>query len=445
MITLWKAWFLTRRTYIIGFALALPAVLSVWFDPLYYFVLACLIALCLALVTDTIWLWAGNRRLQAHRKMAERLSNGEQNPIELTLQSSYPVRVRATVIDEIPIQLQERKFALKVNVDAHGSHHTTYMIRPVERGIYTFGAVNVYVKGRLGFVERKFTWEANKSVAVYPSVMEMRRAEMYAFSHKLSRPGMRKQRRIGHTMEFEKIKEYVAGDDVRTINWKATARTGSMRVNLYQDERSQDVVSVIDAGRVMRAPFNGMTSLDYAVNAALAFSNVVIKKHDHPGLVVYGSKWSTCVKPSGSTLQLGMINEALYGLSTEFDESNDEQLVLQIRSALRRRSLVMLYTNIDTLGTLRRRLPSLLHIAKRHLLVVVLFDNTEVRSVAQSTSIATLEDVYTQMVARDAVQQKRDIAIELKHHGIHCVVSPPEKLSIASINQYLDLKSRGVI
>jgi uncharacterized protein (DUF58 family) len=171
---------------------------------------------------------------------------------------------------------------------------------------------------------------------------------------------------------------------------------------------------------------------------------VVLRKHDHAGLITYGSKTSSMVAPSGKPEQLTMINEALYSVQTQFDESNDEQLVLQTRVGLRQRSLVMLYTNIDALSTARRRLPYFRLVARRHVLVVVIFENVEVRALA-ATAAANTEDVYMRMVAREHLQQKRDIMIELRHYGIHCVVAPPEKLSVASIDRYLELKARGVV
>lgn len=444
MIPIWRAWFLTRRAYITLFALSVPAIVSVWIEVLFDITVILLALYVITIVTDTVMLWYGKHRVSATRNVAARLDNGFDNQIVVRLTNEYPRAITVDVVDELPVQMQVRDCRFSAVVEANQQRDVVYYLRPVERGEYSFGSINVFVKGALGLVERRLSWEANRVVAVYPAIAEMKRAEMHAFSNRLIRVGTRRQRRIGHTLEFEKIKEYAPGDDQRTINWQATARSGELKVNLFQDERSQDVISVLDLGRVMRSPFNGMTSLDYAVNAALAFSNVVLRKGDRAGLITYGSNGSTMVKPSGIPAQLGIINESLYNVSTQFDESNDEQLVLRAYSSLRQRSLLMMYTNIDAMVTLHRRLANLLILARRHVLVVVLFDNHEVKEMLKQP-IEHADDVYSQMVARDYVQQKYDMVHELRKHGIHCIVSAPEQLSVASIDKYLELKARGIV
>src|SRR5690606_40532545 len=123
-----------------------------------------------------------------------------------------------------------------------------------------------------------FRVSQNKTVPVYPSFRQMRKYELPAISNRLTEFGIKKIRRIGQNREFEQIKEYVVGDDYRTINWKATARRGTLMVNTYQDERAQQVYAVIDKGRTMKMPFEGMTLLDYDINASLVISNIAIRK-----------------------------------------------------------------------------------------------------------------------------------------------------------------------
>lgn len=158
-----------------------------------------------------------------------------------------------------------------------------YFLRPVKRGEYSFGSVNAFVSSPIGFISRRFKFSQDKMVPVYPSYIQMRKFELLAISNRLTETGVKKIRRIGHNMEFELIKEYVNGDDFRTINWKATARKQHLMVNHFQDERSQQVYSLIDKGRVMQMPFEGMSLLDYAINATLVISNIAIKNLTKPG------------------------------------------------------------------------------------------------------------------------------------------------------------------
>ena len=152
-----------------------------------------------------------------------------------------------------------------------------YAVRPVERGEYVFGNLNVFASSPLKIAKRRFTFEKDRMAPVYPSIIQMQQYDFLAISNRLTEIGLKKIRRIGHTQEFEQIKEYVPGDDFRTINWKATAKKNQLMVNQYQDEKSQPIFSLIDTGRVMKMPFNGLKLVDYAINSTLAFSNVAFK------------------------------------------------------------------------------------------------------------------------------------------------------------------------
>ena len=163
----------------------------------------------------------------------------------------------------------------------------SYFLRPVKRGEYSFGAVNVFASSPIGLVSRRYQFSQNKMVPVYPSYIQMRKYELLAISNRLTDTGIKKIRRVGQHTEFERIREYVPGDDYRTINWKASARKSHLMVNNYQDERSQQVYALIDKGRAMQMPFNGMSLLDYAINASLVISNIAIKKSDKAVLITF--------------------------------------------------------------------------------------------------------------------------------------------------------------
>jgi uncharacterized protein (DUF58 family) len=310
--------------------------------------------------------------------------------------------------------------------------------------VYTFGAINIFCSTAFGLVQRRYRCEAGREVHVYPSVLELRRTETIAFTNRSWKHGVHKLRRIGHTLEFEKIRTYVQGDDVRSLNWKATARSQDLMINQYQDERAQPVYAVLDLGRAMYAPFEGMTSLDHAVNASLAFCNVALKRHDQAGLITYGARSSSIVVARDAPGQLSRINEALYAVSTEYDESNDEELISITRRHITQRSLLMLYTNAEAIVSIRRRLSYFRSIARRHVLVVVLLENTELQHLVGKPTTSTSE-IVLQTVARGILINKHEMIRELRHHGIHSVVARPRMISHASINAYLNLKARGLI
>lgn len=444
MIDLLRNWFPTLRiTWAIG-AIVVLAMTSTWAPILLwvaYVVTLCTISAC---IIDTSLLWSRRVAVSAERKCDQRFSNGEFNPVLVVVTIEAPFATQLTVLDEIPIQLQERSLAFDWKTGSEGKATFTYDVRPVARGILRFGAINVFVRTRLGFVQRRFPRDAERMVEVHPSVMEMRRAEIATFSTRQSHLGIHKQRRLGHTMEFEKISAYTMGDDLRAVNWKATARRNALMVNQYQDERSQDVYSVIDLGRSMRFAHNGMTFLDHAVNASLAFSNIVIKKHDRVGLVTYGAHHAQILPAKAGNAQLAGVMKMLYAIETEFEQSDDDRLVDLVRRRIPSRSLIMLYTNIESVDAVRRRLAAFRLLSRSHVFVVNFVDNTGVRATVDEEP-QTMEDIYRQTIARATLMEKSEIRAELRRAGIYSVLSAPMSLSIGSINAYLDLKTRGLV
>lgn len=272
----------------------------------------------------------------------------------------------------------------------------------------------------------------------------MRKYELMAISNRLTEVGIKRIRRIGQNMEFELIKEYVRGDDFRTINWRATARKNSLMVNHYQDERSQQVYSLIDKGRVMEMPFNGLSLLDYAINASLVISNIAIKKSDKAGLITFQHKVSNTVPASKQSRQMSVILDVLYNQKTAYRETDFASLFSHVRRKITQRSLLLLFTNFESVYSLQRQLPYLQKLADQHLLVVIFFENSELTNVLD-TPADTLKEIYHKAVAEKFSYDKKLIVKELNRHGIQAVLTAPEHLTVNTINKYLELKSRGMI
>jgi uncharacterized protein (DUF58 family) len=272
----------------------------------------------------------------------------------------------------------------------------------------------------------------------------MRKYQLMATSNRLTEAGVKKVRKLGHSMEFEQVKEYVSGDDYRTLNWKATARKGNLMVNSFTDEKSQPIYCVIDKGRVMKMPFEGMSLLDYAINASLVLSNVALLKQDKAGLVTFSEKAGAFLQANRNTTQMQLILEMLYNQKTRYLESNFEQLYLGIRRRINQRSLIVLFTNFESLTGMRRHLPYLRKIASHHLLLTVFFENTELQSAITSPT-ADLEDVYIKTVAEKFAYEKRLIAKELQQYGILSILTAPKDLTVNTLNKYLELKARQII
>ncbi len=419
-------------------------VLSFFFPVFYNLAWYFLLITVSFLVLDIFILFAAKTGVESTRIVAEKLSNGDENPISVSIRNYYTFAVYAKIIDEIPFQFQVRNFEISRKIKASSQDDFQYFLRPVERGEYVFGNLNVYISSPLRIISRRFTFNKDQMVPTYPSYIQLRKYDLMAFSNNLFQYGVKKIRRIGHTMEFEQIKEYIQGDDIRTLNWKATAKKNSLMVNQFQDEKSQSVYMIIDKGRVMKMPFNGLSLLDYAINATLVLSNVILKKHDKAGMFTFSKKVENRVVAEKRSSQMQLIMECLYNIKTDFFESDFSRLYTDVKKNINQRSLLLLYTNFETLDGLHRQLPYLKGIAKNHLLVVVFFQNTELNELIHKKA-ETVQEVYDKVIAEKFMFEKRLIVNELKKYGIYSVLTQPENLTLDTINKYLEIKARGIL
>ncbi len=418
--------------------------LSFWFPILYTvaWILTSIIAVVFCI--DFVLLFRFKKAISARRILPEKFSNSDENPVPITINNQYPFEVITDVIDELPIQFQKRDFSYITTIKSNETHDFEYQVRPVDRGEYYFGNLNVFASTKLKIIKRRFQFQNEQMVMVYPSFIQMQKYDFLAISNQLTEFGLKKIRRIGHTSEFEQIKDYVKGDDFRTVNWKATAKRGQLMVNQYQDEKSQPIYSVIDTGRVMKMPFNGLKLLDYAINSTLAFSNVALKKHDKVGMLTFSKKIESFLPAIHKLTYLNSILESLYNINTQFNDTDFGLLYTQIKRKVTHRSLLLLYTNFEHISSLKRQLPYLQAISKKHVLVVIFFENTELEELIAEEA-EDLQAIYHKTIAEKFAFEKRLMVKELQKHGIQSILTAPEKLTINTINKYLEIKARGIL
>lgn len=439
-----KSLYLQQRFFIVLFSLAVLFVGAYFFPELFGVIRLFFYLFILAVVFDIFLLYRNKIGIQAHRVLPEKLSNGDENPIEIKIINRYQFKVSLKIIDELPVQWQIRDFKIEAILNPSEEKIFTYEVRPTERGEYHFGNLNVFTSSVLGLVARKQQFSAEDMVPNYPSFLQLKKYDFIAFSNKLKLFGLKKIRRIGHTMEFEQIKDYNIGDDIRNINWKATAKRNNLMVNQFQDEKSQPVYSVIDKGRVMKMPFNNLSLLDYAINSTLVISNIVLKKHDKAGMFTFSRKVSDRVIAQRRNAQMHLILETLYNIETDFSESDFSRLYVDVKRHIKQRSLLLLYTNFETMDALHRQLPYLQAINKTHLLVVIFFENTELKSFLNKEA-KTTHQIFEKTIAEKFIFEKKLIVNELHKYGIQSILTSPENLTVNTINKYLEIKARGMI
>jgi uncharacterized protein (DUF58 family) len=436
--------FLTTRLYIcLGICMLLFVI--AFFVPAIYFIPKWgIVFLLLLFCIDFCFLFITNKTPIAKRITADRYSNGDENKVVLQITNTLHFNIHMVIIDELPFQFQNRHWQMKVDFEKGTEKIITYHLKPTTRGEYYFGNILLYIQSKLGLVVRCCTTVAAQTVQVFPSFVQLKKMELISQTTIQSETGNKRLRKIGHSMEFEQIKEYVRGDDIRTINWKATARKAAIMVNNYTDEKSQQVYCLIDKGRLMKMPFNQLSLLDYAINSTLVLSNVCLQKQDKVGLITFSNTIDTVIPADKKLIQRSNILQLLYNQTTNFLESDYEKLYMQVRQSIKQRSLLILFTNFESLQGLQRQMPYLRAIAKRHLLLVVFFENTELQQLS-NTQAQDIEAVYVKTIAEKFAYDKRMIVKELLKHGILSILTPPKKLTVQVINKYVELKARQAL
>lgn len=396
-------------------------------------------------IVDALILFSVKRPFRIERKLPKVLSLGDSSKIQVLVQNLTSQKLNVEVIDELPVEFQVRDFNVKFPLVSLEEKKINYELRPLQRGEYEFGSTYVFMSSVLGLLQRRYVHPFPSKLPVYPSLIQMKNFELKAFDKvTMDKGGVKKMRRIGHSYEFEQIKDYVRGDDYRSINWKATSRSNKLMVNQYQDERSQQVYCMIDKSRNMKMPFNGLSLMDYAVNTSLVVSNIALRKHDRAGLLTFSNIIGTTVKADRKPSQLNAILQALYIEKERNLEANYELLYRAVRNLISGRSLIFLFTNFESQYAMERVLPILRRINNQHLLVLVFFDNTEIRTFAEQP-VQTVKEMYHKTIAENHIYDKEQIAAKLQQYGIQTILTTPTDLSMSTVNKYLELKSRGLI
>ena len=435
--------FIRKRLYIVLILIVLFFIAGLKSDLLFTVAQFSLFALIILCLYEIFVLFIANKNaIQCRRECPERFSNGDENEVVLHLTNSYPFPVLLEIIDEIPAIFQRRDLLFTLSMNKQADKVLKYNLRPVKRGVYNFENIQVFASTKLGLISRRFKTGTPCSVKTYPSYIYLKQYEIMASSNKLEQAGNKKIRRIGQMMEPDQIKDYVKGDDYRIINWKATARRNKLMINVFQEERAQNLYCVIDKGRTMQSAFNGMTLLDYSINASLAIAYVAMLKGDKTGLLTFERKFETFVPHSRSPIQMNHIQEALYHQQTTFMESDFLSLYQQMNKNVKNRGLLLIFTNFDSAAAMQRQLRYLSMMAKRHSVLVVFFENTELDSLVGRLP-ENKEEAYETVIAEKLAYEKRLIIYKLRQHNILSLLTHPNELTVNVINKYLEIKARG--
>lgn len=393
---------------------------------------------------DVLLTFSVKQPVKFKRIVQNRLNLGDINEVKIEVTNLTGQPVSFVLHEGFPVEMQERSKRFKAVLMPNELRTFHYDFVPKERGEYMFSDAFFMISSIFFLVKRRVIIPAAEAIAVYPSVLQMKKYELLVFQQQKTSTGIKKIRRIGQTSEFEQIKNYVQGDEIKTINWKATSRKNELMVNQYQEEKSQHIFCIIDKSRTMQMEAEGLSMLDYSINSALVLSNIALRKGDKAGLITFSDKIGTQLPAERSAGQMRRILEALYDQKTHFLEPNFELLYQTVRRTVNTRSLLVLFTNFETEFAMRRALPLLRRINQKHVLVVVFFQNSDLEELAYQPAKNT-RDIYQSAVAERMTSMKSRISLELNKNGIQTILTMPTDLSISTINKYLELKAKGTI
>jgi uncharacterized protein (DUF58 family) len=319
-----------------------------------------------------------------------------------------------------------------------------YHVTPPAKGDFTFGDLYFQYPGRLGLVRRQAVMPARRAVKVYPNLVETAKYELLARRGRLMQLGIRAARVRGGGSEFESLREYVPGDEYKKIDWSATARRGKLISRQYEAERSQNILLLLDTGRNMLQAVQKMAKLDYVVNTALMLAYVAAASDDKVGLMAFDADIRAYLPPAKSKAQVYGILESLYNLEARMVETDYKAAFQNLSTRWRRRSLVVLFTDLVDPDSSIQILDAVPMISDLHRVVCVTVSDPNLLAAAKSVPTDSA-GVYRKAVATQVLQERRAAISVLKRRGVWTIDSPPEELSADLINHYLDLKSRSLI
>jgi uncharacterized protein (DUF58 family) len=388
------------------------------------------------------WRLAGdNKQFELTREHDNKLSLGAENPIRVSLRNRSWRRVSFTVRDEAPEQFRIETRTMEGQVAPRGTWEQVYHVRPLRRGDYQFGDLTLRWLGPLGLILRQAKVEAKGPVKVYPNLLDVRRYDLLLRRNRLQEMGLRTTRQFGEGTEFERLREYLPDDEYRRINWKATARKNFPVTTEYQTERSQQVIAVLDVGRMMQSPVADIAKLDYVVNAVLLLTYVATGKGDRVGMMSFADDVQHYLSPRQGRGQFYRTLELLYAVEAQPVEPDYRKALAYLAVKQRRRALVVVFTDLTGGVSLNALVAQMAMLARSSLPLLVTISDPDVVNASQMKPSDSL-GVYQRAAASQLLDERRVVLDSLRQRGVLTLDVPANQLSMSVINRYLELKGR---
>lgn len=384
----------------------------------------------------------GPAALEVLRLTADRMSVLESQPVTLVVRNRSRLALSVRLRDSVPTGFEASVEELDGRVTGQGEARWEYRIKPTMRGLFAWGDVSLRYRSPLGLWERQKSVAAAAAVRVYPSLVALDRYHLLARADRLEVLGIRRIRQRGSGWEFESLRDYTQGDDVRLVDWKATARRRKLIVRNQEAERNQTVLLLIDCGRLMNAQVDGVAKLDHAVNTALILAHVALARGDRVGLCTFSHRVHAWLTPRAHLSQMRLLTEALYDLRGDFTEADHGRCLRLLAARHRKRALLIVLTDFVDAATASDMIAHVQRAARRHLVLFTALKDPSVQRAAHSRPLNTFAG-FRKAAATELLRERREVLERLRQMGAHVLDVEPSGLTPPVINRYLEITLRG--
>jgi uncharacterized protein (DUF58 family) len=400
--------------------------------------IACDLGIALFAAVDA--LLARKPLVSVKRTLPSVLSIGRPNPVTLEVRSSSRRKLDVTVTDDLWDTAESADLPLQVKLPARGKETARYRLVPQKRGAHALGASHVRYLSPFGLWIRQLDVPGEAAVKVYPDVQAVRAYELLARQDR-DPSALRASRKRGGESEFERLREYRRGDEFRSIDWKATARQKKLISREYQLESNQNVLFLLDAGRLMTAKVDELSLFDHALNATLMLSHVAARGGDRVGLLAFAEEILSYAPPAGGAGAARHIIQAGYDLHPALVETSYAAAFEHVGLRVRKRSLVVLFTQVVDDVSAAELLRLMRGVMPRHLPLVVLLRDTEIDALVEGGGV----DPYVRGAAAELSGFRDRLVREMRKHGALVLDVAPGALTPQLINRYLEVKARHLL
>lgn len=381
--------------------------------------------------------------LEVERLGDENLSIYEKETISISVYNKNDYEVYVELKDEIPdLYFKTFQKVMRGKIKPHEKRTFSYVVEPKKRGAFSFNNVYVKYEGKLKLCMKIFKLNLQKEYKVYPNVKNLRKYRLTLTNNRHLREGQRNLKMLGRGTSFESLREYVAGDEYRKINWKATSRRERPIINQYEPEKNQHVHIFVDSGRPMSYTVRGNRKLDLAINTALVLSDVINQNGDKSALLVFNTEVNNMIAAGKGAGHRNQILEALYHIQSTNLTSNYDEAFYHFKKNERHRSIIFLFTDFETVEEAENMLKVLPVISKNNLVVIILIRNESIEKIATS-NITNTDELFNKGVALELIEDRKKIISLLNRRGVFCVECEAEKLELTAVNKYIQVKNKN--